>query len=248
MAGTSSSVLYIPDDMIEEAEGVTAEGTIRQSATLSTIATSRPPQPQSLRSLANFTTRTPPSSSQYDEHAVQERADNDNNEDEDEVPLEPELKHGAATFVTLESDLGALFGPPAVPSASSTSYLHQQHHHQEQSTGPSYSKQLQSTASSSSLSLSFSRTEFEQELCESKEREAVLQREVEVLRGSVEQLELDSIDLSEELGRVKQEQQRGREDGELQRHDLQLTVQDLRTSLKEKEDDVSSAAMRCYVM
>lgn len=186
-----------------------------------------PMQPKSLRSLANFTkSPTVKNSSSLPRNLcdVEHRADT--------TCLEPELEHGATTFIALESDLGSLFGSPEEVNANRKN----SHPHQ----------------SPSLLSMSFSRSDFEQEVAHFKEkemkarreltaaqeREVILTKEVAQLKATVEQLELDSIDLSEELAKVQQDNQRLKEDCELQVQDSQSTVQDLKMNLKEKEDDV----------
>lgn len=231
MEGNSSS-LYIPDDMIEESFDTSEAVNPTPVSNL---------QPKSLRSLANFT-KSPTNSTTSPETMI-------GGELTAGVSVEPELQHGATTFVTLESDLGTLFGPPSNPD---NSQQQQQHFH------------VPSSSSSSSLSMSFSRSDFEQELMqlkdkeietrrelsETKEREINNQHKIKQLQSTIDQLELDNIDLSEEVARVSRENRGLKEDSELQVQDIQSTVHDLKMNLKEKEEDVSVSAslMLCCVV
>jgi len=226
---STSSTLHIPDDMIETFENSDIHS-------MSAVAPSL--QPKSLRSLTNFT--KVPSSSTSSEQPEQLTDTS-----------EPELQHGATTFVALESDLGVLFGPPVTLNSASCGHsLHSQKYSRSSDSFPS----VQSTRQQSSLSKSFSRSDFENELAQLKDKEQELstelvdmkdrevnfQREMTTLKSTIEQLELDNIDLSEEMDKLAKENKQLREDGDLQVQDIQSTMQDLKMNLKEKEDDVSA--------
>ena len=232
MEGISSS-LCIPDDMIEESFSTSDVNPSPSSLHL---------QPKSLRSLANFTkaptiATTSSTSSGSDTRDVLDMqtagAGNHN------IPsAEPELQHGETTFVALESDLGTLFAPPRPQQFSNSSEYY--------------------PAPPSSLSMSFSRSDFEQELhqikdkemetrrelVEMKDRELNSQHKIKQLQSTNNQLELDNIDLSEEVDKLAKENKSLKEDSDLQVQDIQCTVQDLKLNLKEKEDDVGE--LKCF--
>jgi DNA repair exonuclease SbcCD ATPase subunit len=164
------------------------------------------------------------------------------------VEVEPELQHNATTFVALESDLGLLFG--------STTLCPQQ----QQPLGPSHishtphTPHLSQTSHLSQISKSYSRSEYEEEIAELKNREVdykreiadlknkeqIWQKEMTELRSTIEQLELDNIDLSEGLARVTEQNKQLKEDSDLQTQDARSSMQELKMSLKEKQEEVRS--------
>lgn len=247
-----SSELYVPDDMIEDSYNYSNSNSCPPTATVpitvpASVASSR--QPKSLRSLANFTksspvdlTDAPTSAMNRAEHSLEgDQLDTHLDANMGSVSMEMELQHGRTTFVALESDLGALFGPPASPKQQ------QQHLHDYSSSA------YVPTSSSSSISKSFSRSEFEQEIIQLKEKEAEarralketnereinLQNQMLQMKSTIDQLELDNIDLSEEVDKLSKENKRLKEDCDLQVQDIQNTLHDLKMNLKEKDEDVS---------
>ena len=218
-------------------------------------------QPKSLRSLANFTkSQSPPIPTHTLTHSPTHTIP-DGGDQELPVPVpvpvpvpevEPELQHNATTFVALESDLGLLFG--------STTLCPQQ---QQEPLGPSHTSHtshtphLSQTSHLSQISKSYSRSEYEEEIAELKNREVdyireiadlknkeqIWQKEMTELRSTIEQLELDNIDLSEGLARVTEQNKQLKEDSDLQTQDARSSMQELKMSLKEKQEEVRSGLL-----
>jgi hypothetical protein len=253
---STSSSLYIPDDMIEdEDQDQVHEDDLLPTPSLTHSSTASL-QPKSLRSLANFTkSQSPPIPTHTLTHSPTHTIP-DGGDQELPVPVpvpvpvevEPELQHNATTFVALESDLGLLFG--------STTLCPQQ----QQPLGPSHishtphTPHLSQTSHLSQISKSYSRSEYEEEIAELKNREVdyireiadlknkeqIWQKEMTELRSTIEQLELDNIDLSEGLARVTEQNKQLKEDSDLQTQDARSSMQELKMSLKEKQEEVRS--------
>ena len=213
----NSRTLQIPNNMIHNDQTITITTSNRQ--------------PQSLRSLANFTSSVQPdpvdkNTSLLNSNMVEKVVD--------ESSWGPEMQNGSTTFVAVESDLREIFSPQSVTNGKAND-------------------EVLSDRQQNPLSRSYSRVEFEQEISSLQEKakevtselEDMIRREVELKmkisqqKSTIEQLELDNIDLSEELGRIGKENKRLQEERDIQVQDIQNTVHDLKINLKEKEENVS---------